>query len=89
VSWETLEPLPAVQTRWRFSRHARDRLDEMQLEEDDALLVLRDPEVDYVQSDRDGRVAKRGRVSVAYDPDTRVVITVLWNTGDLYPRRKL
>ena len=52
------------------------------------LHIVEHPEVDYAQNDRNPgmRVAKSGDVSVAYNENDRVVVTVLYNTQEEYTR---
>lgn len=57
----------------------------------DALRVVADPDVDYVQDASHGpgqRLAKRGPISVAYSEPEQVIITVLWNTTEQYSRKE-
>lgn len=70
-----------------FTNHARQRIAEMGLTENEVFHALRDPEMDYRAPRRHGetaRLACRGKIAVAYKPDERhhgrmVVMTVLWN----------
>lgn len=57
---------------------------EMDVDRSTVLGVLDYPEVDYVSQDR--RVAKRGDLSVVYQPSNRVVITVLLNRTEQWDR---
>jgi hypothetical protein len=86
----------AVRRNPRFSEHARLRMAEMGVSSRTVRRILRSPEVDYEQGDRDGRVAQRGTLAVAYVMETRpdgrerpLVLTVLYRTADAYPRRVL
>jgi hypothetical protein len=73
-------------TAWRFTAHARHRLEEMGLTKRDVLAVLLAPEVSYEQSNRDGRVWQRGPIAVVTALEDPVVITVLWNRKDRWER---
>jgi hypothetical protein len=79
-----------------FTTHARLRMAEMGVSGRMVKRILRSPEVDYEQGDRDGgRVAQRGNLAVAYVLDSSrgaerpLVLTVLYRTADPYPRRVL
>lgn len=72
-------------TAWRFTRHARQRIEEMGLEVRDVLAVLLRPEVSYQQT-RGGHLWQRGAISVVTARDEAVVITVLWNRKDDWQR---
>lgn len=66
---------------WTISTHARTRMTEMAVSEDEVLDAVVEPEIDY-PTERYGahnRNAKKGRICVAYDEVDRTVITVLWN----------
>ena len=70
-----------------FTEHARRRMKEMGLSPTDVIHVVEHAEVDYVQPRYQGqRLAKCGGISVAYEPDERLVITVLYNTQAEYGR---
>ena len=76
---------------WTWSPHAEDRRKQMKVSRKTVLACLDDPEVDYVSSDGRGphdRVAKRGRIAVAYDSSTGRILTVLRNVDFKYSRRK-
>jgi uncharacterized membrane protein len=73
-------------TAWRFTAHARHRIEEMGLTKRDVLGVLLAPEVSYEQTNRDGRVWQRGRIAVVTALLEPVVITVLWNIKDRWER---
>lgn len=68
--------------RWKITEHARGRMEEMALTRREVLEPLIDPVLDYPGSARyqEGRrVAVQGRLAVVYEPETRTIVTVLWN----------
>lgn len=61
--------------RWSFSQHARDRMEQRGVSEDEALWCAEFPDV--VRDGEDGRrVHSRGPIKVVVDPETNVIITV-------------
>lgn len=75
--------------RWTLTRHARERMTEMGVEEVEVYRVLVDPEVEYDQP-RYGptrRMAQRGDLAVAYDSRNGAVITVLWRRVEDWDRK--
>ena len=83
--WVTLERLPGDDFRddLEFSRHARHRLDEMGLCEEEVLEVVRFPEI-VLPNDPghpEGSKYIADALCVAVAPDG-VIMTVLWNGAD-------
>ncbi len=68
---------------WRLTPHARLRSDEMELDRDQVLEVLRDPDYDYPcaaqRYGKDRRIAVKGDLEVVYRKDTKIIISILWN----------
>jgi hypothetical protein len=70
-----------------YTKHARQRMDEMGVSPSTVYHALNDPDMDYQAPRRHGptaRLACKGDVAVAYKPDDRqpdrkVIMTVLWN----------
>lgn len=70
-----------VAERWRFTRHARERMKEMGIERREVLATLVTPETTYrggLGHPPDRAVALRGRLAVVYQVSTRKVVTILW-----------
>lgn len=70
-------------TQWNFTDHALERMAEMETAPAEVFAALDDPVTSYPSPRRypGCRVAVRDRVAVPFDPRTRTVITVLWNTS--------
>jgi hypothetical protein len=71
-----------VEQPWVLSLHALDRAKSMGLTRDRVIAVLAEPETDYPGGSDyppGRRVATRDDLAVIYDPDRRVVVTVLFN----------
>lgn len=65
---------------FRVSQHARLRAREMGVPLHEVIEAASSPETAYPSLRYPGaRTATRGRLAVAYDPERRTVITVLWN----------
>lgn len=79
-----------VTPRWFISLHALGRMAEMEVTRAEVIAVVEDPEVTYNSDPRrhpDGsRVARRGKLLVAYWPERREIITVLWADDDFHDR---
>jgi hypothetical protein len=78
---------------WNLTWHARTRMSEMQLNDDEVLDALRNPELTYPSSSRfrnGADIAVRGRLAIVFDPATGAVVTVLWRgleSRDPIPQR--
>ena len=71
-------------TEWRFSYHARRRMEEMGVTEEEVLAALDEPEVAYPQHPKiypDREVHAAGRVAACVVVDEGVVVTVVWRTS--------
>lgn len=75
---------------FEFTHHAIKRMKEMELGKSQVLRVLAKPDVDYVSSryGEGARLAQRDDLSVAYNVNTRTVITVLWNKVEQWTREE-
>lgn len=73
----------------RLSQHARDRAAEMGVTTKVVKKIVRDPHTDYVTY-ADRRIASRNdypEIRVVYRPDDPpLVVTVVWNTPEVYTR---
>lgn len=72
-----------IKPRWVLTRHALERAVEMGLSRADIVAVLDDPENDYPGDPRYDRsrrrIATRGALDVVYEPQNRLVVTVLFH----------
>lgn len=67
--------------RWRFTRHARERMKEMKLDRREVQAALKSPEATYrggLQHPPGRIVMLKGRIAVVCQIGTREVVTVLW-----------
>ena len=71
--------------RLTITNHAWMRIGQMGLSREDVLAVVIHPETDY-PTDRGRRIAQAGEVAVCYQPDARVIVTVLPRTAEVYLR---
>lgn len=70
---------PHVDAPWFLSLHALGRMDEMNLLRSQVVGALRNPDTDYPSRGSARRIATRGPLAVVYEPEERLVVTVLWN----------
>ena len=78
----TTKTLPKIKRPWFLGHHCLLRMNEMALRRSDITEVLEQFETRYPGSVRypKGRcVATKGRLAVVYEPQTKTVVTVLWN----------
>jgi hypothetical protein len=76
-------PVRAGLPGWFFTVHALHRMAEMLVARGEVLAALDDPQVAYpARGDR--LMSVRGRLAVV--SAQRVVVTVLWHTGEIYHR---
>lgn len=81
--------------RVHLTRHATDRMAEMDVSRREVEEAVRQPEVTWTTTRTEGNAhamitAKLGRITVAWfegRDGEAVVVTVLWNTQDRYERR--
>jgi hypothetical protein len=69
-------------TGWRLTQHARARAAEHCFDDAELSAALERPEVSYTQTNRGElrQVRQGGRVAVVVNPETRVVVTVLFRS---------
>jgi hypothetical protein len=66
--------------------HAIRRMVEMDVERAEVVECLNDPEFTRTCDPEPRRIAKRGRLSVVFDPATLRVVTVLWAEAGITTR---
>lgn len=73
---------------WFLTRHALGRMAEMGLTRTDVVEVVDRPDTDYCDRKVPRRIAKRGDLSVVYDPNTLSIITILLNRVEQWDRAR-
>ena len=62
---------------WCFTQHALGRMQQRSVDRSRVLEVLRDPEVTH-PTFNSLRRACQGDLTIVFDPESRVVVTVMW-----------
>lgn len=86
--------------KWKMSRHAAERIQDMCIPPHVIKEVLEHPERTYTQHKYDGEVHEelagyerkifcKGKVALIVSKETKTIITVLWNTQGDYDREDL